>query len=201
MRTLIKHVLAAAGPQDNLCVSGWVRTRRDAKGFSFLELNDGSCLANVQVVIDAPSPAAELDPVHHRRFRRGRRQAGPLPRRRAEMGTARHAARADWRGRCRLSAAEKGAQQEFLRTIAHLRPRSNLLWRGVPHAQPAGLCRAPVLPGTRFRLHPHADYHGQRLRRRGRDVPRDHAQAGNIDEKPAIGFLRQTDLPDGQRPA
>ncbi|MGH8596751.1 MAG: OB-fold nucleic acid binding domain-containing protein, partial [Gammaproteobacteria bacterium] len=36
-------------------VAGWVRTRRDAKGFSFLEVNDGSCLANLQVIIDAES--------------------------------------------------------------------------------------------------------------------------------------------------
>src|SRR5436853_3650486 len=34
-------------------LQGWVRTRRDSKGgFSFLEINDGSCLANVQVVAD-----------------------------------------------------------------------------------------------------------------------------------------------------
>ena len=34
-------------------LQGWVRTRRDSKGgFSFLELNDGSCLGNVQVIAD-----------------------------------------------------------------------------------------------------------------------------------------------------
>ena len=33
-------------------LQGWVRTRRDSKGFSFLELNDGSCLANIQLVVD-----------------------------------------------------------------------------------------------------------------------------------------------------
>src|SRR5438309_7962808 len=38
-----KHVL----------VQGWVRTRRDSKGgFSFIELNDGSCFGNVQIVAD-----------------------------------------------------------------------------------------------------------------------------------------------------
>ncbi|GAA4420024.1 asparagine--tRNA ligase [Bremerella cremea] len=36
-----------------VCLEGWVRTRRDSKGgFSFIELNDGSCLANIQVVAD-----------------------------------------------------------------------------------------------------------------------------------------------------
>ena len=36
---------------------GWVRTRRDSKGgFSFLELNDGSCLANIQIIADGDLP-------------------------------------------------------------------------------------------------------------------------------------------------
>src|SRR5947209_6194343 len=52
MRTLVKHVLKAAEPSDSITIKGWVRTRRDSKGFSFLEVNDGSCLANLQVVID-----------------------------------------------------------------------------------------------------------------------------------------------------
>src|SRR5438105_3825757 len=34
-------------------------TRRHSKGFSFLELNDGSCLANLQVVVDAGTPGSE----------------------------------------------------------------------------------------------------------------------------------------------
>ena len=50
MRTLIKHLLASTEPRDAVSLAGWVRTRRDAKGFSFLELNDGSCLGNMQVV-------------------------------------------------------------------------------------------------------------------------------------------------------
>ena len=59
MRTLIKNVLAAAEPKDNITVQGWVRTRRDSKGFSFLEVNDGSCLANLQIVVDAGIPGSE----------------------------------------------------------------------------------------------------------------------------------------------
>src|SRR5260370_38567594 len=36
---------------------GWVRTRRDSKGgFSFLEINDGSCLGNVQVIAESALP-------------------------------------------------------------------------------------------------------------------------------------------------
>ena len=64
-RTLIANALAASGPQDLITVCGWVRTRRDAKGLSFLELNDGSCLANIQVIIDEGVPAyAALTPVN-----------------------------------------------------------------------------------------------------------------------------------------
>src|SRR5712692_8840907 len=59
MRKPIKHILNATEPQDAVTVKGWVRTRRDSKGFSFLELNDGSCLANLQVVVDAGTPGAE----------------------------------------------------------------------------------------------------------------------------------------------
>src|SRR5437773_5023878 len=41
---------------------GWVRTRRDSKGgFSFLELNDGSCFGNVQIVADGQLPNYESE--------------------------------------------------------------------------------------------------------------------------------------------
>jgi asparaginyl-tRNA synthetase len=35
-----------------ICAAGWVRTRRDTGSFSFLEINDGSCLANLQLIAD-----------------------------------------------------------------------------------------------------------------------------------------------------
>ena len=48
----------AVGKQVRL--QGWVRTRRDSKGgFSFIELNDGSCQGNVQVVAPAELPNYE----------------------------------------------------------------------------------------------------------------------------------------------
>jgi asparaginyl-tRNA synthetase len=56
MRTLVKHVLRREEPCDDLHVAGWIRTRRDSKTFSFIELNDGSCLANLQIVADAGIP-------------------------------------------------------------------------------------------------------------------------------------------------
>src|SRR5258707_6862898 len=48
----------AVGKQVRL--QGWVRTRRDSKGgFSFIELNDGSCQGNVQIV--APAALANYE--------------------------------------------------------------------------------------------------------------------------------------------
>ena len=47
--------LLSIDPNDigsNVEVSAWVKTKRDAKGFSFLELNDGSCLANLQAILN-----------------------------------------------------------------------------------------------------------------------------------------------------
>src|SRR5437773_2963057 len=44
---------------------GWVRTRRDSKGgFSFIELNDGSCLGNVQVIAEAGLPNYQAEISH-----------------------------------------------------------------------------------------------------------------------------------------
>ena len=48
----IKSLLTAEQPVTGITVNGWVRTRRDSKDFSFIELNDGSCLANIQVIAD-----------------------------------------------------------------------------------------------------------------------------------------------------
>ncbi len=49
----IKELLAAQEARPDVLVLGWIRTRRDSKGgFSFLEINDGSCLKNLQIVID-----------------------------------------------------------------------------------------------------------------------------------------------------
>src|SRR5215208_6015600 len=46
-------------------IQGWIRTRRDSKGgFSFLEINDGSCLANVQVVADGKLPNYDSEIKH-----------------------------------------------------------------------------------------------------------------------------------------
>ena len=56
-RQLIKYLLPRRDFGAAVTVAGWVRTRRDSKaGFSFLELNDGSCLASLQVIADGSLP-------------------------------------------------------------------------------------------------------------------------------------------------
>lgn len=50
----VRDARQAAAIGQQVLVQGWVRTRRDSKGgFSFLEVNDGSCLGNLQVIADA----------------------------------------------------------------------------------------------------------------------------------------------------
>ncbi|MDR2724912.1 MAG: asparagine--tRNA ligase, partial [Candidatus Adiutrix sp.] len=56
----IVDILAGKSENGEVEAAGWVRTRRDAKGFSFLELNDGSCLANLQVVAEETLPDYEV---------------------------------------------------------------------------------------------------------------------------------------------
>ncbi|MEA2000985.1 MAG: asparagine--tRNA ligase [Actinomycetota bacterium] len=51
-RTLIKHALVSDTIGEPVKVAGWVRTRRDSKGgFSFLEINDGSSFAGLQIIV------------------------------------------------------------------------------------------------------------------------------------------------------
>src|SRR5690606_8875681 len=46
-------------------LQGWVRTRRDSKGgFSFIELNDGSCLGYIQIIADGQLPNYESEIKH-----------------------------------------------------------------------------------------------------------------------------------------
>src|SRR3979409_2162342 len=48
--TSVKDALNKTAPLAQMSVQGWVRTRRDSKDFSFIELNDGSCLRNLQII-------------------------------------------------------------------------------------------------------------------------------------------------------
>ena len=48
----IRDILARTDIGATVTANGWVRTRRDSKGFSFIELNDGSCFGNIQAIVD-----------------------------------------------------------------------------------------------------------------------------------------------------
>src|SRR6266481_7718842 len=127
MRALIKNVLASTQPQEAITIKGWVRTRRDSKGFSFLELNDGSCLANLQIVVDAGTPGSEQLArltTGASAIIEGRLVASPAPGQKWEL----RATRLELVGPADATypLQKKGHTMEFLRTIAHLRPRSNL---------------------------------------------------------------------------
>ena len=49
----IKHILKSGNPGDVVTIKGWVRTKRDSKKFSFLDINDGSSMTGLQVIVDA----------------------------------------------------------------------------------------------------------------------------------------------------
>ncbi|MBR4746392.1 MAG: asparagine--tRNA ligase, partial [Desulfovibrio sp.] len=56
-KTLIKQALATDKPVQGITLCGWIRTRRDGKDVTFVELNDGSCLTNLQCIVDPQSQA------------------------------------------------------------------------------------------------------------------------------------------------
>jgi asparaginyl-tRNA synthetase len=111
-------------------VTGWVRTRRDSKGgFSFIEISDGSCLAGIQVVADQSLPNYESEV---RRLVTGCcvRVKGELRESPGKGQAVEVLARAiEVHGWVEEPDAyplqKKRHSMEFLREVAHLRPRSN----------------------------------------------------------------------------
>jgi asparaginyl-tRNA synthetase len=110
-------------------IQGWVRTRRDSKGgFSFIELNDGSCQNNLQIL--APAALANYEseikklPTGASITVEGEVKESPAKGQATEL----HAARLDvigWADPETYPLQKKGHTFEFLRTIAHLRSRTN----------------------------------------------------------------------------
>ena len=127
MRTLIKHALHSKAAMDIITVKGWVRTRRDSKDFSFLEMNDGSCLANIQCIADAGIPGYE-DVTKMTTGSAvgitGKLVESPGKGQQWEI----HATEIELIGEAPADypLQKKGHTAEFLRSIAHLRPRANL---------------------------------------------------------------------------
>ena len=126
-RTEIINALQMAGEGQLINVRGWVRSRRGNKNVSFIALNDGSTIKNIQIVVDLANFAEEsLKPVTtgscisatgHLVASQGSGQAVEIQLTELEVyGTADPE---------QYPLQKKGLSMEYLRTIAHLRPRTN----------------------------------------------------------------------------
>ena len=109
-------------------VGGWVRTIRDLKGFGFIELNDGSCFRNLQVVMEAEALSNYKDiaaqNVGAALIVTGTVMLTPDAKQPLELKATDIAVEG-------ISTPDYPLQKkrhsvEFLRTIQHLRPRTNL---------------------------------------------------------------------------
>jgi len=126
-RTKIKQALNATSPMSEIVIKGWVRSKRDNKGFSFLALNDGSCLSTIQVIVDhTPEIEAQLA-----RAGTGASVAvtgelvespGKGQKWEVRGNTLEVIGEADQET---FPLQKKRHSDEFLRSIAHLRPRTN----------------------------------------------------------------------------
>ena len=127
MPDTLRHLLNSEHPQAAITVRGWVRTKRESKSCAFLEITDGSCFRGLQVVVDAALATADVLP----RILTGAAVevlgdlvASPAAGQRWELQARelRLLGEAD----AGYPLQKKGHTPEFLRTIAHLRPRTNL---------------------------------------------------------------------------
>ncbi|MCD7932255.1 MAG: asparagine--tRNA ligase [Tannerellaceae bacterium] len=126
-RTKIVDVLKSESFGTKVNVKGWVRTRRGSKQVNFIALNDGSTINNVQIVVDIEKLGEEyLKPITTGACisvngilveSQGKGQTCEIQAEEIEIyGTADPAT---------YPLQKKGHSLEFLREIAHLRPRTN----------------------------------------------------------------------------
>ena len=125
-RTKIAQLVDAAAPLPEVLVKGWVRTRRDAKDFSFIELNEGSCLKNIQII--ANNTLNNYDEVKKLTTGSSVAVTGELVE--SKGGAQKYEVIAktveiyDFADED-FPLQKKKHTDEYLRTIAHLRPRTN----------------------------------------------------------------------------
>jgi asparaginyl-tRNA synthetase len=129
MRTKIASILSSERIGDKMTVMGWVRTRRDSKGgFSFIEISDGSCLQNLQVIAEAGLSNYQEEIL---KLQTGCSicVVGTLAPSQGKGQTVELQAEAidviGWADPEQYPLQKKRHSFEFLRTIAHLRPRTN----------------------------------------------------------------------------
>jgi len=125
-RIKINKLLCSDALIDEVVVKGWVRTKRGSKGFSFIEVNDGSCLKNIQIIAEnSLDNYADID-----RLTTGSAVAVSGSLVESPGGGQKWEIRADNVEIISIAPEEyllqkKRHSDEFLRTIAHLRPRTN----------------------------------------------------------------------------
>ena len=112
----------------DVTVCGWARTIRDMKTFGFIELNDGSCFKNLQVVMSAEELAnykeIAAQNVGAALIVRGTVVLTPEAKQPLEIKA--HAIEVEGKSTPDYPLQKKRHSVEFLRTIQHLRPRTNL---------------------------------------------------------------------------
>ncbi len=126
----IREILSRDPDGASVVVKGWVRTKRETKGTAFLELNDGSCFRNVQCVYDALA----LDANSRNALERAGTGAAVaatgvlVPSPAAGQSVELQASSLELIGEAPAETYPLQKKQhsfEFLREIAHLRPRTN----------------------------------------------------------------------------
>ncbi len=125
-RIKINELLASEEAHSSVVLKGWIRTLRESKEFSFIEVNDGSCLANIQVIVDNVlsnysqivklTTGASISVQGELVESLGKGQKWEI---RAKSIDVLGVAPEDF------PLQKKRHTDEYLRTIAHLRPRSN----------------------------------------------------------------------------
>lgn len=125
-RVKIKTLLSAETTDGPILIMGWVRTRRDSKTFSFIEVNDGSCLNNMQVLADERLENYEAV----RKLTTGSAVAIRGVLRESPGKGQKWEVHADHVHIFDIAPEsyplqKKRHSDEFLRTISHLRPRTN----------------------------------------------------------------------------
>ncbi|TRU53450.1 MAG: asparagine--tRNA ligase [Microcystis aeruginosa Ma_QC_Ca_00000000_S207] len=129
MTTRIKEIFQTGQPDQSVTVQGWVRTKRELKEFTFLEVNDGSSLANLQVILEPTLPDYEnvLKAISTGAAIAVSGNLVPSPGKGQNIELK--AAEITLYGDCPADypLQKKRHSFEFLRTIAHLRARTNTL--------------------------------------------------------------------------
>ncbi|MBE9244230.1 asparagine--tRNA ligase [Microcystis aeruginosa LEGE 00239] len=129
MTSRIKEIFQTGQPDQSVTVQGWVRTKRELKEFTFLEVNDGSSLANLQVILEPTLPDYEnvLKTISTGTAIAvsGNLVLSPGKGQNIELKAAEITLYGDCPADYPLQ--KKRHSFEFLRTIAHLRARTNTL--------------------------------------------------------------------------